>query len=379
MMKKNKEKTVQKVYKTPKYICLTILCIFLTLILTTFLLTCMTLRYYVKTAAIPEAVTAVAIEKIQIPQSDGSKKSVAEYILDEYVQDERVTVEDVEKVLEDGTFSDFAGALIERYNTYLADGGTFPEIDSDEFISLVEENSDLIYDKTGLRFLDPDKKKLKQNLSNPLEFVNHMLESYMYKGVKGFFLRLAVSVWSQVLLIVLMCAVLAWLIVIHIRGQKRVGTAFEVYSITAFLPCAVIFMGGILMSWLLSLISLPEELGTVLRGRTITFSGIGMLICAVLFGFGKLWNLISEKPAAIPVQEKTPVEEQIIIPEPREEQNSVSEKLFSKPSEPESVKPELPKVSLEKDVVPPRLFCRYCGQKLTEPDSPHCPHCNKAQ
>ncbi len=340
------QKTEKKeiVYSMPKYILFTILCILSILLLTALLLSCMTLRYYVRTAAIPQAVEAVVLENVRISQPDGSQKTLAQYILDEYIQDDRISVEEVQEVLHDGTFSDFAAALAEQYNRYLADGGQFPEIDSQEFVALLEENADLIYQKTGLRFLDPDKKKLQQNLNHPLTLVNKILESYLYKGPKGFLLRTALSLWFQILLILLMIAALAWMIVIHIRGKRRIGTAFKIYSVTAFVPCFGIFLLGLLMTWVLELMKLPAELGTALRGRTVTFSGIGMLICVMLFCTGMLWNLIAVKPEPVQEIQKS---ESVDLPKP------------------------VPRMQ--------RQFCRYCGQKLSDADALFCMHCGKVQ
>jgi len=376
MMDENKK--IRKIYRTPEYILWTILSVILTFLLTSLLLLCMTVHYYVKTAAIPEAVAAVAMENIQIPQSDGTEKTLAEYILDEYVQDERVTVEDVQEVLENGTFSEFVGTLTEQYNHYLADGGTFPELDADEFVELLEENADLIYDKTGLRFLDPDKKKLKENLDHPLNALNKILESYMYKGTGGFFLRLAVSFQTQIVLIVLMIAALVWMVIIHIRGQKRVGTALEIFSVTAFQPCLICFMGGLLMSWILNLAHLPGELGTVLRGRTITFSGIGILICAAVFFFGKIWNLIADKPVkSEPLDEEKHLQTAtatdtafVKLPEEKTEPKQTAPMTFPKK-----------KIILEKDSVPvpDRKFCRFCGAKLSMTNANYCSQCAKKQ
>ena len=346
------------VYSTKKYILLTILAVFGVFVLTSLLLTCMTLRYYLETAAIPQAVASVVLENVQVSQPDGSEKSLAQYILDEYIQDDRITVEEVQEVLHEGTFSDFATVLAEKYNQYLTEGGEFPEIEAQEFIALLEENTDLIYEKTGLRFLDPDKQKLKENLNHPLDTLNHMLESYMYKGVKGFFLRIAVSFWVEIVLALLMGALLAWMIIISIRGKKKIGTAFKAYSISATLPCTIVFMGGLLMAWLMELIHLPGELGTALRGRTVTFSGIGILICIFLFCFGMLWNLITtNSTSAGTAPETKPSSKNMDMPAPLDH------------TQPLPVIPETPK----------RQFCRFCGKKLVSPDALFCYHCGKAQ
>lgn len=293
---------------------------------------------------------SVVLENVKVQNSDGEEVSLAQYILDEYIQDDRVSVEDVQEILHSGTFTDFAAALTEQYNQYLADGGEFPEIDAQEFISVLEQNADIIYDKTGLRFLEPDKEKLKENLNHPLYLLNKTLESYMYKGVKGFFLRLSLAFLTQIVLVLLLTGLLVLMILIHNRSMKKIGRAFKLYSITAFVPCFIFFQIGLLMSWILELINLPAELGTALRGQTVKFSGMGLLFCILLFLIGILWNLITFQQSS-----KQP------------EQNVSSMDMPKPVSYPESG--EMPK----------RMYCRYCGEKLVNPDAQFCYQCGKIQ
>lgn len=349
MMKTQKAKKARKenkIYGKLKYILLTALCAIFVFLLTTVFLTCLTLRYYIKTSAIPKAVGKVVLEEIQIAQPDGSELSIAQYILDEFIQDERIRTEDVQEIIENGTFSDFAVVAVEQYNQYLANGGEFPEIDPEEFVTLLEENADLIYEKTGLRFLEPDKQKLRDNLEYPIQTLNETLESCMYHGVIGFFLRIAVSLWVEIVLAVILLLLLVWMIIIHVRAKKKIGTGLKIYGITANIPCTVMFLVGLLMSWILKFIHLPSELGTALRGKTVLFSGLGIIVCVILFCFGMFWNFIAGKltaKAEMPVQEK-------------------SESIAMPSQEP-----------------PKRVFCRYCGEKLVNDDAQFCYQCGKRQ
>ena len=336
-----------KIYSMKKYILFTLLCTCSIFLLTAWLLICMNLHYYVKTDAIPQAVESVMLENIKIQNPDGEEVSLAQYILDEYIQDDRISVEEVQEILHNGTFTDFAAALTEQYNQYLAKGGEFPEIDAQEFVSALEQNADIIYDKTGLRFLDPDKKKLKENLDHPLTLVNNTLESYMYKGVKGFFLRLSLAFPTQIVLVLLLAAALIWLILIHIRSMKKIGRAFKLCSIAASVPCFVLFLTGLLMSKILNLIHLPAELSTALRGQTVHFSGVGLLICILLFLIGILWNLVTFKPELAPPEQST---QSVDMPKP-----------------------------IASPAVSRRQFCRFCGEKLINPDAQFCYQCGKVQ
>ncbi|MDE6005555.1 MAG: hypothetical protein K2G88_09245 [Oscillospiraceae bacterium] len=187
-----KIKNIQKeklIYSKPKYIILIILNIILLFFLTVILLTCMTFRYYIKSSEIPKALGKIILEEIKIEQDDGSKKSIAEYMLEEFSHDDRVSQEEIQEILEDGTFSDYIILAVEQYNHYLADGGELPELDTN-------------------------------NLKYPIKLLNKKLESvmykYMYKSKTGFFLRIAVSIWIEIILAILMLLLLAWLIIIQV-------------------------------------------------------------------------------------------------------------------------------------------------------------------
>ncbi len=332
-----------------KYILLMILCVICVFFLASGLLMSLTLRHYVKTAAIPEAVETIVLKNVKVYGKDGTRKTLAEYILDEYIQDNRVSVDEVQEVLNQGTFTDFIVKLTERYNQYLADGGEFPEIDAQEFIDLLEENADLIYEKTGLHFLAPDKEKLKNNLNQPLKLLNTVLAHTMYKGVKGFCLRTAVSFWIQPVLIILLTGAFVWMLMIQIKGRKRIGTTFKIFGITAGIPSIIIFLTGLLLSFVVYLLHLPTELGTALRGKTILFSGFGLLICIALVALGTLWNRIAKK-----------------FPRKELEKTPIPEEQF-----PENTEPEPEEIQ--------RQFCRYCGKKLVNPNARFCYHCGKTQ
>lgn len=344
-MELNEEKKQKSVWSRKKYILFSVICILCVFLLTSFLLINMTLRHYVQADTIPQTMETVALEKIKVRQSGKGRIALAQYIYDQYIQDERIDVEKVEEILHDGTFTKFAADLTEQYNQYLIGEGEFPEIKAEDFIRLLEENGELIYKKIGLRFLEPDKQKLEQNLEQPLKKLNRRLH------INGFFLRIGISGWMQPIQIILMIGGLVWMIIIQIKGNQKIGAVFRRYSITAGIPGIGIFLFGLLMPVLLPLISLPAELGTALRWKTVFFSGIGILICIVLFGIGILWNKIAMRKQTEPVAEV--------------------------PRNPSTVHP-VP-IEPEKPVEPKRRYCRYCGRMLVSLDAQFCYHCGKKQ
>ncbi|MDE6730644.1 MAG: hypothetical protein K2J71_07705, partial [Oscillospiraceae bacterium] len=127
---------------------------------------------------------------------------------------------------------------------------------------------------------------------------------------------------------------------IRIRSGKFAGTALKIYSITMAIPCILLSLSGLLLSWIFQLFHIPEELGIILRSGTLLFSGSGILLCVILFCVGICWMRIYRRkfPAQMPIPEEIP--------------------------ETESVK---------------REYCRFCGKKLVNSDAQFCYNCGQKQ
>ncbi|MDE5754468.1 MAG: zinc ribbon domain-containing protein, partial [Oscillospiraceae bacterium] len=249
------------------------------LIVSCVLLICMTLRYNINSPAITTALAKVILQEIRFPQADGSEKSISEYMFDE-----------------------------------LRD-------------NISEQNIEILND----RLLEYSGKLVNQKMLSAIP------------GKKGVLLRVAVSVWIEILLGILMILLLAWMIQIRIRSGKSAGTALKIYSITTVIPCIILFLSGLLLSWIFKCIHLPSELGIILRGGTLLFSGTGILLCVILFCSGMVWNTIHRKnfPAQMPASESVP---------------------------------DMPAPEITK-----REFCRFCGKKLINPDAQFCYQCGSRQ
>lgn len=352
-MMKNKKK-----YGKPKFVLLNVLCFVLVMVLGTSLMASLSLRYTVQEELLP--VTAKQLPLSEIPVNDST---AAQFILDEFIQDERVSVENVQKVMEDGTFSTFLAELTERYNTYLREGGEFPQVQSEEFVKLIEENADLIYAETGLRFLDADKQKLRENLSEPISEWNAAAEQSMHKGVSGFAVKASVSLWLPIVLGILLLAVMVWMIVIYVRSGFRTGTAFKMYAIALFVPSILVVLATIAANILVAVKSPTLGKTVALLNNCVWAFAIGVLAAAVIFGLGILCNFIVKGKKA-----------------PAAQAEEVYDGFFAgnpKPQE-ESTEPE-PKAEPEAEEQAQRKFCRNCGQPLVNPDAKFCYKCGNVQ
>lgn len=332
---------------------LSILCVVLTLCLGTQLIATLTAHFYVKRGSIPQAVRSVSLDRLEIEEGNGQRKSAAQYILDHYVQDDRVTVDNVERVLRDGTFTDYAGDLVAQYNDYLRGEADFPELTADSVVGLIEENEGLIREETGLQFLEPDKEKLRQELAQPLDDTNRVLEHSLYVGVSGISARAQAKLWPILLLSVLLLAVFVWLITIHVRWKGSAAGACKVFAVTLCIPCLVTLLigaaGGVSLSKL-HLEAFTESFAH-LRPELLMTGGIGVLFCIAVFGAGMLLGLRRKAPLpAAPSDEST-------------------QALRSAPF---LQKPETP----SEDV---RRFCRFCGKPLVGPDALFCYQCGQSQ
>ncbi len=320
---------MMKKYGKLKYITLMLLDILLIVLLTAMLLTGISLRKNVQKEAFQKSVETV--------QSEQNQKALAKYVSENFVQDERISTEAIQNIIQKGTFLEFANKQAMQYEYYLSGKEKIrPELTAEQIADLIEANSDLIYSEISLKFLAPDREKLIHRLEPPLKALNTAL------GL----LKAFASLWLEIILIILLAGALAWLIFIHIRAEKNSSTALKVYSITACVPSVLMLITGIIILFL------PAELGKSCSGNILLSAGIGIVICAVIFGIGTLWK---KKPA----EEKTSkIPEELL-------------KDFSDISEiPENVK-------ITEEVK--RQFCRYCGKRLVNPNAQFCYQCGKPQ
>ncbi len=263
-----------------------------------------------------------------------------------------------------GTFSEFTAELTERYNTYLREGGEFPTVSADEFVKLIEENEDLILEETGLRFLEPDKQKLRDSMTGMVEDWNAAAEDSLHKGVKAFAVKAVISVWLPVVLSILLLALLVWMIVIHVRSSASVGKAFKTYGVAVFVP-SVLMTALSVLSDIIVAVKLPVfGAADNFLHHAAGIYALGILAAAVILALGILCDRITSG------RRKSQTEAQ------QEPQKEIYDGFFGDEKNPaaEAAQPEE-----EPEEPAQRKFCRNCGQPLVNPDAKFCYKCGNVQ
>ena len=347
--------------KTGQVILLSILCFVLIVLLGAGVLTSLSLR-----RAAQERVLTAAVEKFPMEEITVNGSSAAQFILDTFIADERVSIENVERVMQEGTFSAFAAEIMDRYNAYLTDGGELPKINPDDFVRLIEENQELIRQETGLEFLAPDKEKLRENLEAPLDAWNTAMRESLSNGISGFTIKATVSLWVPIILGVLLLGIMIWMVMFYVRGGFRAGTALKVYSVALFVPCAVM-LGGLFLTDLIAAANIPfikDSMG-MLYDTLLPIAGIASGVCVLIFIIGIVCTLVSAKLHPVSVEYDGGYDGLYA----QEDAGYDSEPDFvPEYAEPETAEPEMK-----------RQYCRNCGQPLVNPDARFCYKCGNVQ
>lgn len=349
---------------TAVVVLLSILCFILVMCISQILLTAFTMRRYAEKRTIPTAVSRISLKDIVLQDDEGNASSAAEYIMDHYVMDDRVTLQNIENLLEQGSFTDFASTLTEQYNNFLLGQGEFPKLKAEDFVTLIEQNQNLIYNETGLQFLEQDKQKLQENLDEVFAEFNPVLERSMNKGATGFLVRSMFSVWMEIVLAVLLVLLLIWMICIYASNQKRVGTAVKVVSIAAFVPCIFALLGDFFMSLTLkrSEFKAFAEMAGYLTKESIPYAGIGCLICAALFAIGILCNQFYRNEAVeVPIYDANDfsTEDELPVYDAADTPDSYDHYAAPEPAD--------------------RKYCRNCGCRLVNANAYFCYKCGNQQ
>ncbi len=342
---------------------ISVLCFVLVLVCTLLLVLAISARHCVTNRAVPAAMSETSFAQLQI---DG--RTAAEIVLEDFVADDRVTLEDVEQLMEEGTFSEYAANLLSRYNTYLMEGGEFPELSANDFVLLIEQNEDLILERTGLEFLEPDKEKLRANLSASLDSYNTSLRQSVGSGIGGFGARAMVSVWLEVVLGVILLALLIWMIVLYVRRSCRVGTALKTYGVAAFIPCILLVICGLAGVPVLKTMEavFAAGLAAPAAGAMTISAAVGAFAAVMIFAVGLLCNRLTKKPV--------PAEAEAL----EETSAEVAEEVPAEPSADEIPAAE-PAAAEEPEEPAQRRFCRNCGKPLVNPDAKFCYKCGNIQ
>ncbi len=303
------------------------------LVLTVFsLILSISLRYIVNKNLLVKTVENVNLCEIEVENDSGKKVKLDQYIYDEFIDDERITVENVDNVLNDPFIKDFIIEKIEGYQKFFMDEGEMVYIRSEDIVNLIDENSDLLYNEAGLNFLEPDKIELKEELEG-LDIFSDICRDYFTgwftSGYIQTYFSFAYVVFLGVLLIVIL---VQWLAVYAING-RRMMKALKKYSIAVIVPSALIFLLT-LPTIFFSEKSIVQSITKEIRNPIIISSGIIMaagvllLVISILFGSKRQENaevISDEAQTAI----ENPAQDQPVIENVKTEE--AAETVYSAP------------------------------------------------
>lgn len=364
-----KEKKLKKPYGTGKVVGLSFVCVLLILVLTTALLGCVTLGQIVRSGQVQDAAASIALDRVTL--SDGS--SLAAEVNRSFLNGLGISDDKVRGILRDGSFRTWVGETAGAYADYLMehDNTPFPEITAEDITRLVADNDDTIRLHTGLHTFSAEHPETIAAASAEAVKWNDAARRYLSdETLCGKLSCASVTIWPGVVLGVLLALVTVWLIAIHVRGRRHVGTAFKTMAVTAFVPSLVFVLAGLLGAWITGLCGQDafRKAVSLLGKSPLTVGGIAVLGCIALFGFGVLWNAIAGKASApAGISEESPMPETAPVPEPVKETVPAS-----KPS------PE-PSAQASAPVPGVRKYCRFCGGELVNSDAMFCYKCGKLQ
>ncbi len=383
----------KKPYGTARVVCFSILCVILTFVLTSALLGSVSM--HLMTKQVPEAVDAVKLEELSVPLTSGEEVPMAKFIHDTYIKDDRITEQQIETILKEGTFTQEAADLIGEYSAYLQDPSKeFPEVTDDRILAALEANKALIQQQTGLYMTAKDQEKLRENLQQPLDNLNKTLDSTLHRGTSGFAAQAAVSLWTVAILGILLLVVFVWTLQIHARGKGFLGTGCKLFAITALIPSAVLLLSGLLSVWLLDYFRMQflETPVQILRQSLIVTGALASLVCMAILVFGIIWNTAGKharRKAAVQAdaayEGSGDIPEQTMPETAPEERELVTASVTSAPvSKPEpmpesAARPEPLPAQENAEPAGTRRFCRFCGQPLVNENAKFCYRCGKTQ
>lgn len=320
-----------------------IICFILLMIATLCLILTVSLRTVVNKDLLVKSVEEVELAEIEV--DDGKK--LDQYIYDEYIADERITVENVDNLLKDPFIKDFLIEKINAYQNFALDDGELPYITSDEIVKLIDDNQELLFNEAGLRFLEPDKAELKEDLSALDDFEKFSRDvldtTFMTKLVQTFF-----SYANVIFLIALMAVIFIQWLIVYKANARRASKILIKYGIAVFIPSLLVLAAVLAFTFAPDMDMADKILSSVKTPfyvLSLVFIALGGLIAAVGVAANKKYK--SSKTA----------ESDVVSPD------SMPEIAITEQAAAENVSKNIcPQCSFENKET--AAFCSRCGAKL---------------
>ncbi len=334
-------------------ILLSILLFFLTTSVASSLLLSATLRHYAE-----ENTVGTMVEEAL--NNDDVTQTIAEMICDEFINDERITTDNVQALLADGTFQDFIAEVEVSLNGYLL-GSDDISLTTEDIISLLDENEDLIYDTIGLRFLEEDREILTEQLDTLFE--GGTLSSYLSTSGLNYLSSLWLMVIDGIFLLLFLLALLST------YRQRKLGIAVILYAVAGIIAVAFdLLMLISLQSLILEYID--ESLQYILTPLVtdgIYPAMIGGIVSLAILGIGILMCAL-QKTKKVVLSTEEPLPEY-------DHQDSM-------PSAPHVTLVDTSPAPIPEEELPEnseRHYCRHCGQLLVNDNAKFCYKCGTPQ
>lgn len=216
----------------------TVICFILLLLAALCLVMTLSLRTVINKNKLVESIEEIKLADIEV---DDNKK-LDQYIYEEYVDDPRITVENVGNLLEEPFIKDFIIEKIQDIQDFGLGKSDYKYITSDDIVKLIDDNADVLYEEAGLRFLDPDKAELKEELSGLDKFAeSDFLNSYFGSALVHTFFSYA----NVVFLIILMVAIFIQWLVVYKLNDRRISKMLIKYGIATVIPSGIVFVTSV--------------------------------------------------------------------------------------------------------------------------------------
>lgn len=376
----------------------TIICTVILVLSVISLILTASLRNIVNKNLLVNTIENVNISEIEIEEDSGKKIKLDQYIYDEFIDDSRITVENVDNVLNNPFIKNFIIEKIEGYQKFALDEGEMVYITSDDIINLIDENSDLLYNEAGLNFLEPDKAELKESLSGLdafSDFCRDYMTGWFTSGYIQTYFSIAFVNFLEVLLVIIL---IQWLLVYYFNG-RRIFKALKKYSISVIVPSAIIFMTSILpvffnKNGIVSALTNEIRKPFMISSGIILGVGVVLLFVSILFSGKNKINTntaykadeteipvtaesteanitdepeLAEQPSEIPYTAFAPADE-------KDDDSSIYSPIENKPDESETDDEKISENKAESSTSDKKVFCTKCGHE-NRANSSFCTQC----
>lgn len=254
----------------------------------------LTVDYTTGEKAIERAVESVSFAEIEI-NYNGQNRTIAEAIAVE-VTDSEVSEADIQKLVDGFEGDEYIVSVVTDLTDYVFNGGDAPELETDDIMGIIEENTALIEEVTGEKITESDLDEIEKSAEEMVGEFNKSIEDFdEIEQVNVFTARVSLRILIAVA-VGMLAAILIVFILLYGFGGSGIYRAFRAFAIPTGLVGGLYLITGLVLPIVADIWASETDLiGGIISAVSLSLVYVGvtfLVACVVLIVLAVVFSII---------------------------------------------------------------------------------------